>query len=94
MGYGLPSSIGSCVANKYKKNICLFESDGSFMFNLQELATISSYKLPIKIFLMNNQGYASIRNTQKVFLKKIMLVQEQRIILIIQILNNYPNLLI
>ena len=70
MGYGLPSSIGSCVANKYKKNICLFESDGSFMFNLQELATISSYKLPIKIFLMNNQGYASIRNTQKSFFKE------------------------
>ena len=70
MGYGLPSSIGSCVANNFKKNICLIESDGSLMFNLQELATIASYNLPIKIFILNNKGYASIRNTQSNFFKK------------------------
>lgn len=63
MGYGVPSSIGTCVANK-KKTI-LIESDGSLMFNIQELSTIINYKLPIKVIILNNSGYASIRNTQK-----------------------------
>lgn len=67
MGYALPSTIGTCVANKLKSNICCIETDGSLMFNLQELATISSYKMPIKIILLNNNGYASIRATQKNF---------------------------
>tara|TARA_B100001123_G_scaffold29924_1_gene31478 strand:+ start:1976 stop:3598 length:1623 start_codon:yes stop_codon:yes gene_type:complete len=68
MGYGIPSSIGTCISNNKKKTI-LVESDGSFMFNLQELSTIVSYKLPIKIILLNNQGYASIRNTHKNYFK-------------------------
>lgn len=69
MGYGLASSIGNCISNKFKRTF-LIESDGSFMFNLQELATIQSYKLPIIIILMNNQGYASIRNTHKNYFNK------------------------
>jgi acetolactate synthase-1/2/3 large subunit len=69
MGYALPSAIGTCVANKFKNNICCVETDGSLMFNIQELATISSYKMPIKIILLNNNGYASIRATQKNFFK-------------------------
>ena len=64
MGYGIPSSIGSCISNNKKKTI-LIESDGSFMFNIQELATIRSYNLPIKIIILNNRGYASIRTTHK-----------------------------
>lgn len=64
MGYGLPSSIGACIANKKKKTY-LVESDGSFCMAIQELITIDSFKLPICIILMNNAGYASIRSTQK-----------------------------
>ena len=69
MGYGLPAAIGAAAANKVKNNICCIESDGSLMFNVQELATIASYKLPIKIILLNNGGYASIRSTQENFFK-------------------------
>lgn len=67
MGYGLPSAIGA--TSKTKKKTILIESDGSLMFNIQELATIKTYKLPICIFLLNNKGYASIRNTQKSYFK-------------------------
>lgn len=63
MGYGLPASIGACISQNKKETICL-EGDGSIMMNLQELETISSNKLPIKIFLINNNGYHSIRITQ------------------------------
>ena len=68
MGYGIPSAIGNCVANK-KKTI-LIESDGSLMFNIQELSTIKSYNLPIKIIVLNNFGYASIRNTHSNYFSK------------------------
>ncbi len=68
MGYGLPSAIGTCLSNQNKK-IVLIESDGSFMFNIQELATIKTYNLPIKIVLLNNSGYASIRSTHKNYFK-------------------------
>lgn len=68
MGYDLPAAIGACIANK-KKNIMLTVGDGSIQFNIQELQTIVNYKLPIKIFVFNNNGYASIRNTQNNFFK-------------------------
>ena len=64
MGYGLPSAIGACFAN-HKKPMILIEGDGSFQLNLQEMAVISQFNLPICIIIMNNKGYASIRNTQK-----------------------------
>lgn len=63
MGYGLPAAIGTCIAGGRKETICL-EGDGSIMMNLQELQTILTNKLPIKIFLINNNGYHSIRITQ------------------------------
>ena len=63
MGYGLPAAIGGCVANKRRTTVCL-EGDGSIMMNLQELQTIITNALPIKIFLINNEGYHSIRQTQ------------------------------
>ena len=66
MGSGLPESIG--VASTNKKVICLI-GDGSLMFNLQELQTIKTYDLPIKIIIFNNNGYVSIRDTQRDFLK-------------------------
>lgn len=63
MGYGLPAAIGLCVSADKKDTICL-EGDGSIMMNLQELQTIVTNKLPIKVFLINNNGYHSIRLTQ------------------------------
>lgn len=63
MGYGLPAAIGTCISGSKKETVCL-EGDGSIMMNLQELQTIVTNKLPIKIFLINNRGYHSIRITQ------------------------------
>lgn len=69
MGYGLPAAIGACIGAKGKETICL-EGDGSIMMNLQELQTILTNKLPIKIFVINNKGYHSIRITQNNFFKQ------------------------
>ncbi len=63
MGYDLPAAIGACVADGRKEVICI-AGDGSIQMNLQELETIVSNELPIKIFVMNNGGYHSIRQTQ------------------------------
>lgn len=63
MGYGLPAAIGTCIGGGRKQTICL-EGDGSIMMNLQELQTVLTNRLPIKIFLINNRGYHSIRITQ------------------------------
>ncbi len=69
MGYGLPAAIGACMANDGKMTVCL-EGDGSIMMNLQELQTIVTNQLPIKIFLINNEGYHSIRQTQNNLFKE------------------------
>lgn len=69
MGYGLPAAIGLCVAAGRKETVCL-EGDGSIMMNLQELQTIVTNNLPIKLFLINNQGYHSIRQTQNNLFKE------------------------
>ena len=63
MGYGLPAAIGTCIAGGRRDTVCL-EGDGSIMMNLQELMTILTNRLPVKIFLINNSGYHSIRITQ------------------------------
>lgn len=63
MGYGLPAAIGLCIAGGKRDTICL-EGDGSIMMNLQELQTIVTNHLPVKLFLINNEGYHSIRLTQ------------------------------
>lgn len=63
MGYGLPAAIGTCIGGGRRETICL-EGDGSIMMNLQELQTVLTNHLPIKIFLINNSGYHSIRITQ------------------------------
>lgn len=64
MGYGLPAAIGACIGVGRKPTICI-ESDGSLMLNLQELAVLKAQNLPIVLVIMNNNGYASIRNTQR-----------------------------
>ena len=63
MGYALPAAIGACLANGRKKVICI-EGDGSIMMNLQELQTIVTNRLPIAVFVINNNGYHQIRQTQ------------------------------
>ncbi len=63
MGYGLPAAIGTCIGGNRRPTVCL-EGDGSIMMNLQELQTILTNELPVKVFLINNQGYHSIRITQ------------------------------
>jgi acetolactate synthase-1/2/3 large subunit len=63
MGYGLPALIGASLNNSNKSY--LIESDGSFQLNIQELATIKAQKLSTCIIIMNNGGYASIRNSQQ-----------------------------
>jgi len=72
MGTGLPESIGACFANKRHRTICMI-GDGSMQLNIQELQTIVHHNLPIKIFVFNNQGYLSIRITQKVYLENRLL---------------------
>lgn len=66
MGYDLPASIGAAMGAPGQRVICL-AGDGSIMMNLQELQTIIGYKLPIKIFLINNSGYVSIFQTHRNF---------------------------
>ncbi|MEG2435709.1 MAG: thiamine pyrophosphate-binding protein [Ruthenibacterium sp.] len=63
MGYDLPAAIGACYAVGEKTTICV-TGDGSLQMNLQELQTILTNRLPIKLFVINNAGYHSIRQTQ------------------------------
>lgn len=63
MGFGLPYSIGACLANDMRRTI-LINGDGAFQMNIQELETLVRLQLPVKIFIWNNQGYASIRSMQ------------------------------
>lgn len=67
MGSGLPEAVGACVASGKRTTICL-TGDGSLQFNVHELQTIRHHDLPVKIFVLDNAGYLSIRNTQNQFL--------------------------
>ena len=66
MGYDLPAVIGACMADHSQDLICV-TGDGSIQMNIQELQTIWHHQMPIKIFLINNGGYHSIRQTQTNF---------------------------
>jgi acetolactate synthase I/II/III large subunit len=66
MGYDLPAAIGACFGAGRAKVVCL-AGDGSIQMNLQELQTIVHNQLPLKIFVFNNNGYHSIRQTQQNF---------------------------
>ncbi len=68
MGYCLPAVIGAGFANNKKPVVCL-AGEGSLMMNLQELHTIKHHNLPVKIFILNNNGYISIIQTQDNFFK-------------------------
>lgn len=64
MGWGLPAAIGACFANKNRRVVCI-TGDGGLQMNVQELATIKHHRLPIIIFLYNNLGYSTIKQTQE-----------------------------
>lgn len=63
MGYGLPSTIGACLASGGKRTVGV-NGDGGFMMNIQELGTIARLNLPIKLFVLSNRGYGAIKATQ------------------------------
>ncbi len=70
MGFGIPASVGAGIvgaADGSKRNIICVDGDGGFQFNIQELETIARLQLPIKFFVLNNQGYGSIRASQTAF---------------------------
>jgi len=66
MGFGLPASIGVCLAGGRKRTVCV-DGDGGFQFNIQELETVARLQLPITFFVLNNDGYSSIRTSQTNF---------------------------
>lgn len=71
MGYDLPAAVGAAIARQGKRVICL-AGDGSIQMNIQELQTIVHYQLPVKIFVLSNQGYLSIRSTQSAFFGRLI----------------------
>ena len=66
MGYAIPMAIAVAVANPGREVIAV-DGDGGFQFNIQELETIHRLQLPIKFFVLNNDGYSSIRASQKAY---------------------------
>jgi len=66
MGYGMPAAIGACFANNRQDVLCL-EGDGSLHMNIHELQVIKQNNLPVKLVVLNNNGYLSIKITQKAF---------------------------
>jgi acetolactate synthase-1/2/3 large subunit len=67
MGYDIPGALGAAIARGVKQRVVCLAGDGSMMMNLQELQTIRGLDLPVKIFILNNLGYHSIRQTQASF---------------------------
>ena len=63
MGYGLPSTIGACLAGGKRRTVCV-NGDGGFVMNIQELETLRRLHLPVKIFVLSNSGYGAIKATQ------------------------------
>jgi acetolactate synthase I/II/III large subunit len=64
MGYGLPAAIGACLGSGGRETV-LVDGDGGIQLNIQELATVQRLQLPIKILILNNDGYSSIRTSQQ-----------------------------
>ncbi|WP_460044951.1 thiamine pyrophosphate-binding protein [Pseudomonas sp. S2_H01] len=71
MGFGIPAAIGACLASGRRQTICV-EGDGGLQMNIQELATLAGQNLPVKCFVINNQGYASIRTSQNAHFKLLV----------------------
>ena len=69
MGFGIPASIGVCLAGGRRRTVCV-DGDGGFQFNIQELETVARLNLPIKFFVLSNDGYASIRASQQNYFRE------------------------
>jgi acetolactate synthase-1/2/3 large subunit len=74
MGFGIPAAIGACLASSHK-TICI-DGDGGFFMNFQELELIKRYNLPIILFILNNNGYGSIKLTQKNHFKNFLVASD------------------
>jgi len=68
MGYSLPAALGASLANNKKRVICI-EGDGGIQINIQELQTMASNRIPVKLFILNNNGYGIIKQFQELYLK-------------------------
>jgi len=69
MGFGIAAAMGGCIAAGNKPTVCI-DGDGGFIMNIQELEVVKRLNLPIKFFVLNNNGYVSIRNTQETHFDK------------------------
>ena len=69
MGYAFPAALGASLANKKKRIICI-DGDGSIQINIQELQTMVVNNLPVKLFIINNNGYGIIKQFQELYLNK------------------------
>jgi acetolactate synthase-1/2/3 large subunit len=77
MGWGLPAAIGACFGRGRRRTVCI-AGEGGLMLNIQELATVMHYRLPIKLFILNNGGYLTIKQTQQLgFENRIMGATEE-----------------
>ena len=79
MGYSMPATIGAYLGAKNKNIVCTI-GDGSMQMNIQELATIKHFNLPVKIFILNNNGYGLIKQTNKTH----GLIQEELVLMKVQ----------
>jgi acetolactate synthase-1/2/3 large subunit len=70
MGYAFPAAIGASFATGKKKRVICIDGDGSIQINIQELQTMVANKLPIKLFIINNNGYGIIKQFQELYLDK------------------------
>jgi len=76
MGFALPAAIGACLAAGRKETICV-DGDGGFQMNIQELAMVHYLQLPIKFFVLNNDGYASIRSSQQNYFQRLVAADKE-----------------
>jgi len=77
MGFAIPGSIGLCLAGGRERTVCV-DGDGGFQFNIQELETVARLNLPIKFFVLNNDGYASIRASQANYFSRASIGCDER----------------
>jgi acetolactate synthase-1/2/3 large subunit len=66
MGFGIPAALGACIASGGRRTLCV-DGDGGFQMNIQELEVVRRLNLPITFFILDNQGYGSIRNSQRAY---------------------------
>tara|TARA_Y100000588_G_scaffold395323_2_gene523417 strand:- start:27348 stop:29150 length:1803 start_codon:yes stop_codon:yes gene_type:complete len=64
MGWGLPAAVGACLGSGKKRTVCV-AGEGGLMMTIQEIATIMHHRLPVKVFILNNGGYLTIKQTQE-----------------------------